>query len=564
MTHTNFSLTRRQLLHQGSAAALLGVTTHWPVSAKGRNVVFSRLPTKKLAERAVDGALIDPTVVHQLAMRAIDAARSAGATYADVRLTRTLNQSAGGSAGLHFSDDETLGVCVRALAHGAWGFAATSYWTDDEVVRIAQAAVGQAAVNAAGVTQPIELVPVARATGSWVMPVQEDPFLIPWETKLNVIEGTTEAARQQLPPRSAFGGSVSIPVLLAIACHRQERALATTDGTYVTQTVYRTGGGLNLVVTNARGQVVGGAGATGLETTGRGWEIFADAQIVDQIPRMLAEAETDGHLPVKPVDVGQYDVVCDGNTVASLVDATFGCATELDRALGYEANASGTSYLGPDPMTWLGTAVASPLITLTANRSLAGGIATVKWDDEGITPTDFSLITAGQLVDYQTTRDQASHLTAWYTSRQQAVQSHGCAASEDARTVTLSMIPNLALTPNATGPTVDELIAGMSKGIAMAGSVAETDFQAKNGTLSKGRIYEVKDGKKVARLANAAVLFSSSELWKNVAAVGGPTSVAHVAQGESKGQPGQGTVHTVSGVALALTKQAVIDATRKA
>jgi predicted Zn-dependent protease len=125
------------------------------------------------------------------------------------------------------------------------------------------------------------------------------------------------------------------------------------------------------------------------------------------------------------------------------------------------------------------------------------------------------------------------------------------------------MIPNLALTPNPAGPTLDTLIAGMKKGLAILGGGADTDFQAKNGTLT-GNVYEVKDGKRVARVANAAVLFSSAELWKNVTAIGGAASVTEVASGESKGQPGQGTVHTVSGVALTLKQQAVIDITRRA
>jgi predicted Zn-dependent protease len=126
------------------------------------------------------------------------------------------------------------------------------------------------------------------------------------------------------------------------------------------------------------------------------------------------------------------------------------------------------------------------------------------------------------------------------------------------------MIPNLVLTPSASGPTVDEMITTMGKGIAMMGSAAATDFQAKNGTLSRGRAYEITGGKKVARLSHAALLFSATDFWKNVTAVGGATSISQTLQSEIKGQPDQTTAHTVSGVALALTKQALIDATRKA
>jgi TldD protein len=126
------------------------------------------------------------------------------------------------------------------------------------------------------------------------------------------------------------------------------------------------------------------------------------------------------------------------------------------------------------------------------------------------------------------------------------------------------MMPNLAVTPQPSGPAVDDMIAGMEKGIVMLGSFASTDFQAKNGTLFRGQAYEVKKGKKVARLINAGVLFSATELWKNVIAAGGPASVVHTAQTEAKGEPMQITMHTVSGVALALKNQALIDVTRKA
>jgi TldD protein len=369
-------------------------------------------------------------------MRAMDVAHSAGATYADVRLTRTIDQAAGGMLGLHFKDTETFGLCVRALVKGAWGFAATSSWTDEEVVRIATAAAAQATTNTIGVIQPIELASAPAVTGSWMTPIREDPFLIPWEVKLNIIEGTTQSARQQLPETLKSGGKASIPMELSMACHRQERVLATTDGTFTMQSIYRTGGGFAVSVEGKRGRR-GNATATGLETSGRGFEIFAEAKLLDQLARMVDEADADAAIPVRPVEVGQDDVVCDAATVASLLDQTFGRATELDRALGYEANAGGTSYLGPDPMTWLGQSVASPLMTITADRTHPTGVATVQWDDDGVKPEAFPLLQEGHVVDYQTTREHAPRLSPWYATRHQTVRSHGCAASEDARSVTL-------------------------------------------------------------------------------------------------------------------------------
>jgi TldD protein len=330
------------------------------------------------------------------------------------------------------------------------------------------------------------------------------------------------------------------------------------------QSIYQTGGGLGLTVQIGRTQI-GNASATGLETSGRGFEIFADAKLLDQLPRMIDEADADAVVPVRPLEVGQYDVVCDAATVANLLDETFGRATELDRALGYEANAGGTSYLGPDPMTWLGQPVASPLMTITADRTHPTGVATVKWDDDGVAAEEFPLVQGGQLVDYQTTREHAPHLSAWYGTRHQVVRSHGCAASQDAQSVTLSMIPNLTIAPNASGPAFLDMVAGLPKGVAIAGAYANADFQAKNGMLWRGTFYDVKNGKRVAKLTNnAGVLFSTLELWKHVTALGGPASAASMAMSEYKGEPGQTTTHTINSVAVAFKQQAVVDLRRKA
>src|SRR5690606_30459856 len=112
----------------------------------------------------------------------------------------------------------------------------------------------------------------------------------------------------------------------------------------------------------------------------------------------------------------RYDIVMDARIMTQLVGLTVGTAAELDRVLGYEANAGGTSYLAP-PKEQLGNFELGPdFLNISANRSREGALATVKWDDEGVEPETYDLIRDGVLVDYHTTRELAGELSDWYNA----------------------------------------------------------------------------------------------------------------------------------------------------
>lgn len=564
LLNRSFVLTRRRFVRQNSTIALaatFGRQRRPPSATSGR--------VPDAAREIARGTLVDPALVRTLAMTALDAAKSAGATYADIRVTRTIAehlQVPWGDLSWAFDDSEHLGLGVRVLVNGYWGFAATPYWTADESARVATSAVAQAKTNAKGPSRNVVLDPIPVVTGSWNTPVMVDPFHISVEEKLDFLQSTIVTARQMLPKQSRAGGTIEPGVLgrlILATCIRQEEALATTDGSYVTQTLYQSKGQMPIqCMTKSREVFV--VPAQGLTLAGRGWEIWRDAKVLDQLPAMLAELESKASLPIKPAEVGRNDLVCDATTVAGILDATLGRATEVDRALGYEANAGGTSYLGPDPLTLLGTVVANPLVTVTANRSLAAGLATVRWDAEGVMPKDFFLVRDGVLVDYQTTREQAAWLAPWYARSGTPVQSHGCAAAANALRLTMQMTPNLTLAPAATAADFETLVSGLSDGIAVESGVTETDFQCRNGTITGGQIFQVKGGKRTALLRNSGILFTTSEFWKNVTALGGTTSVVHAPGSETKGEPSQDTVHTVSVVPAAIKAMALIDVTRKA
>jgi TldD protein len=499
--------------------------------------------------------IIDSTDVRALAMRALDAAKSAGATYADVRLTRRLTQSL--SASTFGGENELVGVGVRVRVQGGWGFAGSPYWTPDEMVRLAAEAAAEAKANAPLSPAWIEWAPIPVASGAWATPIEVDPFVLPIEEKMDHLQMWVALATRF----RACGGEAWARF------SRIERVVATTEGTYCTQTLYTTSGvyRFDRRPTKLGDTRASNAYATGLENTAAGWEIFTQADIPTQLPRLYAKADPRvPDLAVKPGNIGRYTVVFDAGTMGSLLEETIGKGAQVDRALGYEANAGGTSFLGPHPLALLGRyQVTAPLMTVTANRSMHRGVGTVKWDDEGVEPDAFTLVKDGVLVDYQTTREQATWLTPWYQMRGVPARSHGCAGATDALDITMQHPPNLVLEPAKQDITFDELVASISKGLAVMNGSVLTDFQQRTGK-GNGTIREIVNGKLGSVVTGLNFFFNTTKILKNVTALGGPRSVLQYASGDSKGQPAQGTPYSVRAVPAQIENVDFLDPKRKA
>jgi TldD protein len=478
-------------------------------------------------------------------------------------------------------DREDTGIGVRALVNGYWGFAATPSADRAAVEQLARLATAQAAVNAKGaLPRTVELSPRPAITGQWATPVTIDPFAVSFEEKFAMIDYWQQCAQKS--------GTVIDSMASELHFARQERVLVTSDGTSVTQTAYESGGAIlvkpwdNPRLAHLANKASLSVPIGGLETAGRGWELFLDAKIPEQIAvmpdRMLELAAL--RSSTKPGNVGQYTLVCDGATMAALVGATLGAATQLDRALGYEANAGGTSFL-TDPLGMLGTfAVASPAVTVTANRTATAQLATVKWDEEGVAPPTVTLIKDGVLTDFQTTREQVSWLAPYYAKSGRSGTSHGHAEAEDALGVTLQHMPNLALEPATASTSMDDLIASVPKGIYLGqGGVGQVDMQGRTGLLAAPVMREITNGRLGRLITGIALSFNTLQLWKHVSAVGGAATrmtvpfsqfpyggafFAGLGGGLVKGQPPQASSFSVQAAAAIITDQPLINPSRKA
>jgi TldD protein len=510
--------------------------------------------------------LFDDPLLKTCAMRALDAATSAGASYADVRLSRQRGRmlTVDSDGPVDAKEAAMFGFGVRALVNGQWGFASSPSWTPDEAARLAQAAVSQAKANRIASAPVLELdVAPPAATGAWTMPVALDPFVVSIEEQFDYLSSlldTVNRSRLRRAPTPWDFQSIgtSMPVFTG---YKREQAFASTVGAYTEQTTYQCEGRLWLGLMDRTGRQSQVA-AEGLTVAGKGWEMMRAANVPDQLPVMIKRA-TD-LLSAVPVDLGRYDVVFDAASMAAILDATLGTATELDRAIGYEANAAGTSFL-TDPLAMLGSlVVAAPTVNVTANRSAAGGAASAQWDADGVATEEFALIDAGVVVDFQTTRETAPVLAPWAIKHGRPVRSHGCADVEDALYVPLQHTPNLALTPGKADLTFDELVAATERGLAILGASVFMDHQQVTGLGTAALVYRIDKGKLGSAIAGAAFQFRTLELWKNVVALGGARSVEMVGFRRKKGQPVQDMVHSVAAVPAKVKQVAIVDLRKKA
>jgi TldD protein len=167
-------------------------------------------------------------------------------------------------------------------------------------------------------------------------------------------------------------------------------------------------------------------------------------------------------------------------------------------------------------------------------------------------------------VDYQTTREQAHWLDKWYTQQGMPVQSHGCAIANTALDCPIQMSPNFLLQPGPDAIDVEDLIKDTERGVYFEGGGIDVDQQVKNGVCTtRPAPREIRNGKLGPFLMGAAVLFNSSELWKNVKALGGEKSAGYDMAGEYKGEPRQFCWCNINAVPIKVANCAIIDTTRR-
>jgi TldD protein len=515
--------TRRDFIKQGGMAAAA-------VAAAG---IFN--PADAMTGLILpQGAAVmpDDDSVRELMMAAITTAKGLGASYSDVRIGRYRNSIVFTREQqiVQTADTDSIGAGIRALVDGTWGFGATKVLTKDGVAAAAREAVAIAKANRVARDQPVQLAPVqAYPNATWKSDFKIDPFTIPIEQRADLLLKANAEALKVKGVRFVNSGIFFV---------KEDRSFASTEGSVISQTIVRTA--VPFAITAVSPDFSDFQTRTNVVTpAGRGWEYVLEQDLVGNAPKWAEEAVQ--KLAAKSVEVGRYDLVLHPSHLWLTIHESIAHPTELDRAMGYEANYAGTSFVSP-PEKVLGKLKYGPeFMNIQGDRSQPGACATIGYDDEGVKPEDFMIIKNGIVNDYQTTREQANWLKWWYDKNGRPTRSHGCSNADNWSSVQFQRMPNVSLLPGTKEQSWEDIIAATDRGIGIVGDGSfSIDQQRYNAQFGGQVFYEIKGGKIVGMLKDVAYQMRTPDFWNSMDMIGGKKSYQFgSAFNDGKGQPGQ-------------------------
>jgi len=483
---------------------------------------------------------VDVALKKKMADVALNAAKSLGATYADVRIGRYLNQvvATREKRVQNIANTESYGMGIRVIANGSWGFAATNSLDNDSISNAASLAVAIAKGNSKLLTEPVQLAP-QKGYGevAWKSPIEKNTFEVPIKEKVDLLLGVNAAAL----------GAGAKYVNSNIFVVNEQKYFASTDGSYIDQDIHRIWPTFTVTkIDTASGKFETRNALSAPMGMGYEYLIPKEEEKIKGGPVTLykkrydiledvkeATKHVDEKLKAKPVEPGKYDLVLDPTHLFLTIHESVGHPTELDRVLGYEANYAGTSFLTLDKWKSKKFNFGSKEVNILADKTEIGSLGAVGYDDEGVGCGNWDIIKDGILVNYQTIRDQA-HILGLKASQ-------GCCYADSWDSIQFQRMPNVSLSPGNVLMSAAEMVKGVEKGIYMFGRNSYSiDQQRYNFQFSAQLAYEIKEGKIVGMLGDAAYQANTQEFWNSCVQrcgkedyrLGGTFS-------DGKGQPGQ-------------------------
>ncbi len=420
-------------------------------------------------------------------------------------------------------DDVTLGASIRVVRDGSFGFAGSVEIDSDAGAALAQEAAETAEVTKAALRRRVELSPEpSHGRVEWVSSFEIDPSTVPLKDKVALL---SEWSSRLL---AAEGVDHVTAYLLAVV---EDKYYADLNGTTALQRRVRVQPAVEaLAVDDESGEfetmrTCAPPAGRGFEyLTGTGWDFEEE---LSRLPVYLREK-----LAAPSVQPGPHNLVIDPTNLWLTIHESIGHATELDRAMGYEAALAGTSFATFDKLGSL--KYGSPVMQVTGDRTVEHGLSTIAIDDEGVEGQSFDIIVDGVLRGYQLDRRIALEMGF--------DRSNGCAFAESALQTPIQRMANVSLKPAPHGdPSVDDLISGVEDGIYLVGDKSwSIDMQRHNFQFTGQRFFKISGGRLAGQVKDVAYQARTTDFWGAMEAVGGPsTYLLGGAFNCGKGQPMQ-------------------------
>ncbi|MEQ8414358.1 MAG: TldD/PmbA family protein [Imperialibacter sp.] len=474
-------------------------------------LIGNAVPVQRFLESPLDVAQ-----KKQLADVALNAAKANGATYADVRIGRYLNQYVftRETRVQNIVNTESFGVGIRVIANGTWGFASTNEVNPAGIQKATMQAVSIAKANSKFQTDPVKLAPVqSYGEVSWKSPIEKSAFEVPVSEKVDLLLAANAAA---MDAGASFVNSNLFMV-------NEQKYFASTEGSYIDQDVHRIWPTFNVnAVNRAEGKFKSRSAMSA--PMGMGWEYMLPKEsdklqgpggmklyknsydIVEDAKTAALQAKE--MLDAKSVDPGKYTMVLEPNHLGLTIHESVGHPLELDRVLGYEANYAGTSFATLDKWKSGDFNYGSKEVNIFADKLQPGSLGAVGYDDEGVKTKRWDLIKDGILVNYEAIRDQV-HILGQN-------ESHGCCYAQTWQDVQFQRMPNVSLAPGKEKYSSADMIKDVEKGIYIAGRGSYSiDQQRYNFQFGGTVFYEIKNGEIVGMLNDVAYQSNTQEFWNS-------------------------------------------------
>jgi TldD protein len=458
--------------------------------------------------------------VLDVARQAVEAAIAAGADYADGRVVAEESESLTvrnqEMEGIDRSTSQGIGI--RVLVNGYWGFAATARTEPEEIERTARLAVEIATAAARLPMEPVRLAEVEPSTGAWRSPMQVDPFAVSLEEKVALLMEATRRMQQVRGLSFAEGG---------IDLHRTRTYLATSEGTATEQTSVHSGAGIEATaVGDGELQRRSYPNSFRGHIAAAGWEHIAKLGLIEEAERTATEAVEILSATECPSEV--TTLVLDSGQVELQIHESIGHPVELDRVLGMEEAYAGSSFVRPEDRGRL--RYASPLVSITADATLPGGLGSFGWDDEGVPAQRVPIIVDGVFENFISSRETASVL---------GLPSSGAMRADGWANFPLIRMTNISIEPREG--TLADIIGDTEDGIYMATNTSwSIDDHRVNFQFGCEAAWRIRNGRLAEMYRNPNYTGITTEFWGSCDAVGGREDwTLWGTPNCGKGQPGQ-------------------------
>lgn len=484
-------------------------------------VAVSNLPAWLREVDAAEAATAATVNKNALADIALSTARKLGVSYADIRINRYRTEavSTREKQVQNVSRGQNFGFGVRVLFKGTWGFASSRNVTAEEVRRITRYAVDIARANSVYQRKPVRMVPTPKVIADWKSSFEKDPFDVSIDDKIQFLLKLNEIALKT--------SGVSF-VNSSMSWVNEQKFLASTDGSRIDQYIIRGNPSFNVTAVNrSTGDFQSRSSFGGPQ--GLGYEYIEKHDWLKEAEQAGEDAIT--KLKAKSVAPGKYDLVLHPSHLWLTIHESVGHPTELDRAVWWEANYAGTSFLTPDKTGKL--QFGSKIVNFFADRTQRGALATVGYDDEGVPGQQWYIIKDGVFVDWQTTRDLAPIIGQ--------KKSYGCCHADSWGSVSFPRMPNISLEPAKEKISLDDLVAGVEKGILIHGNGSFSIDQQRYNFQFGGQVFrEIKNGKVGEMLRDVAYQSRTTDFWNSCDGIGGEATYGLGGSfNDGKGEPGQ-------------------------